>query len=74
MKAALFERLSVSGEKKMELTNELQGQLLDCILDLGALLLGCGAEISPRSGRDVTVNASFCRPFSRWIQSRREHG
>ena len=30
----------------MELTNELQGQLLDCILDMGQLLLGCGAEIS----------------------------
>ena len=30
----------------MELTSERQGQLLDCILDLGALLLDCGAEIS----------------------------
>lgn len=30
----------------MELTKELQGQLLDCILDLGQLLLDCGAEIS----------------------------
>ena len=28
----------------MELTSERQGQLLDCILDLGALLLDCGAE------------------------------
>ena len=46
MKAALFERLSVIGEKRMELTNETQGRLLDCLLDLGQLLLGCGAEIS----------------------------
>ena len=30
----------------MELTNETQGRLLDCLLDLGQLLLGCGAEIS----------------------------
>ena len=30
----------------MELTKERQGQLLDCILDMGQLLLGCGAEIS----------------------------
>ena len=30
----------------MKLTNETQGQLLDCILDMGQLLLGCGAEIS----------------------------
>ena len=30
----------------MDLTNEMQGHLLDCILDLGQLLLDCGAEIS----------------------------
>ena len=30
----------------MELTNDMQGRLLDCILDLGQQLLGCGAEIS----------------------------
>ena len=34
------------GKDTMELTSERQGQLLDCILDLGALLLDCGAEIS----------------------------
>ena len=34
------------GGKTMELTNEQQAQLLDCILDMGQLLLGCGAEIS----------------------------
>ena len=30
----------------MDMTNASQAMLLDCMLDLGQLLLDCGAEIS----------------------------
>ena len=42
----MFKITHREGERILELTNERQGQLLDCILDMGQLMLDCGAEIS----------------------------
>ena len=43
----------------MELTNEAQTQLLDCILDMGQLLLDCGAEISRVEDTLTRVGKSY---------------